>query len=79
VASIGRNIACVQGDVRKLEDLDRLYAKVSFQLLEGPLVELTSGPSTSEASRIAKPGPAALETVFAAIKLSNPRAHQTQR
>ncbi len=28
VASIGRNIAGVQGDVRKLEDLDRLYAKV---------------------------------------------------
>src|ERR1700736_69525 len=29
VASIGRNIAGVQGDVRKLEDLDRLYAKVA--------------------------------------------------
>ena len=29
VASIGRNIASVQGDVSKLEDLDRLYAKVA--------------------------------------------------
>src|SRR4029077_16981531 len=29
VASIGRNIVGVQGDVRKLEDLDRLYAKVA--------------------------------------------------
>jgi NAD(P)-dependent dehydrogenase (short-subunit alcohol dehydrogenase family) len=29
VASIGRNITGVQGDVRKLEDLDRLYAKVA--------------------------------------------------
>src|SRR5260370_3746128 len=29
VASIGRNIAGVQGDIRKLEDLDRLYAKVA--------------------------------------------------
>jgi NAD(P)-dependent dehydrogenase (short-subunit alcohol dehydrogenase family) len=29
VASIDRNIAGVQGDVRKLEDLDRLYAKVA--------------------------------------------------
>src|ERR1700760_2688251 len=28
VASIGRNLAGVQGDVRQLEDLDRLYAKV---------------------------------------------------
>ena len=29
VTSIGRNITGVQGDVRKLEDLDRLYAKVA--------------------------------------------------
>ena len=29
VAAIGRNVAGVQGDVRKLEDLDRLYAKVA--------------------------------------------------
>jgi NAD(P)-dependent dehydrogenase (short-subunit alcohol dehydrogenase family) len=29
VASIGRNVAGVQGDVRKFEDLDRLYAKVA--------------------------------------------------
>jgi NAD(P)-dependent dehydrogenase (short-subunit alcohol dehydrogenase family) len=29
VASIGRNVAGVRGDVRKLEDLDRLYAKVA--------------------------------------------------
>jgi len=29
VASIGRNVAIVQGDVRELEDLDRLYAKVA--------------------------------------------------
>jgi NAD(P)-dependent dehydrogenase (short-subunit alcohol dehydrogenase family) len=29
VASIGRNIAGVQGDVRRLEDLDRLYAKIA--------------------------------------------------
>jgi NAD(P)-dependent dehydrogenase (short-subunit alcohol dehydrogenase family) len=29
VAAIGRNAAGVQGDVRKLEDLDRLYAKVA--------------------------------------------------
>src|SRR5258708_6594483 len=29
VASIGLNIAGVPGDVRKLEDLDRLYAKVA--------------------------------------------------
>lgn len=29
IASIGRNIAGVQGDVRKIEDLDRLYAKVA--------------------------------------------------
>jgi NAD(P)-dependent dehydrogenase (short-subunit alcohol dehydrogenase family) len=29
VALIGRNIAGVQGDVRKLGDLDRLYAKVA--------------------------------------------------
>jgi len=29
VASIGRNVSGVQGDVRKLEDLDRLYAKVA--------------------------------------------------
>jgi NAD(P)-dependent dehydrogenase (short-subunit alcohol dehydrogenase family) len=28
-ASIGRNVAGVQGDIRKLEDLDRLYAKVA--------------------------------------------------
>jgi NAD(P)-dependent dehydrogenase (short-subunit alcohol dehydrogenase family) len=31
VTSIGRNIAGVQGDVRKLEDLDRLYAKVASE------------------------------------------------
>jgi NAD(P)-dependent dehydrogenase (short-subunit alcohol dehydrogenase family) len=31
VASIGRNIAGVQGDVRNLEDLDRLYAKVASE------------------------------------------------
>ena len=29
VASIGRNIVGVQGDVRNLEDLDRLYAKIA--------------------------------------------------
>jgi NAD(P)-dependent dehydrogenase (short-subunit alcohol dehydrogenase family) len=29
VASTGLNIASVQGDVRKLEDLDRLYAKIA--------------------------------------------------
>jgi len=29
VASIGRNVAAVQGDVRKLADLDRLYAQVA--------------------------------------------------
>jgi NAD(P)-dependent dehydrogenase (short-subunit alcohol dehydrogenase family) len=29
IASIGRNVAGVQGDVRKIEDLDRLYAKVA--------------------------------------------------
>src|ERR1700756_4565469 len=29
VASIGRNIVGVQGDVRKLEDLDRLYSRVA--------------------------------------------------
>src|ERR1700759_2833748 len=29
VASIGRDIAGVQGDVRRLEDLDRLYAKIA--------------------------------------------------
>jgi NAD(P)-dependent dehydrogenase (short-subunit alcohol dehydrogenase family) len=29
VAAIGRNVAGVEGDVRKLEDLDRLYAKVA--------------------------------------------------
>src|SRR6202043_2509428 len=29
VASIGQNITGVQGDVRKLEDLDRLYTKVA--------------------------------------------------
>lgn len=29
VASIGRNVAAVRGDVRNLEDLDRLYAKVA--------------------------------------------------
>jgi len=29
VASIGRDLAGVQGDVRRLEDLDRLYAKVA--------------------------------------------------
>lgn len=28
-AAIGRNIATVQGDVRDLEDLDRLYAKIA--------------------------------------------------
>jgi NAD(P)-dependent dehydrogenase (short-subunit alcohol dehydrogenase family) len=31
VAAIGRNVAGVQGDVRKLEDLDRLYAKVASE------------------------------------------------
>jgi NAD(P)-dependent dehydrogenase (short-subunit alcohol dehydrogenase family) len=31
VASIGRNTAGVQGDVRKLEDLDRLYAKIASE------------------------------------------------
>src|SRR5258705_13168371 len=29
LTSIGRNVAGVQGDVRKFEDLDRLYAKVA--------------------------------------------------
>ena len=29
VAAIGGNVTGVQGDVRKLEDLDRLYAKVA--------------------------------------------------
>jgi len=29
VASVGRNVAGVQGDVRNLEDLDRLYAKIA--------------------------------------------------
>jgi NAD(P)-dependent dehydrogenase (short-subunit alcohol dehydrogenase family) len=29
VAKIGRNVTGVQGDVRKLEDLDQLYAKVA--------------------------------------------------
>src|SRR5258708_13997973 len=29
VASLGKNSAGVQGDVRKLEDLDRLYAKIA--------------------------------------------------
>jgi NAD(P)-dependent dehydrogenase (short-subunit alcohol dehydrogenase family) len=31
VASIGRNIVGAQGDVHKLEELDRLYAKVACQ------------------------------------------------
>ena len=31
IASIGRNIAGVQGDVRKLGELDRLYAKVASE------------------------------------------------
>ena len=30
VASIGRNIAGVQDDVRRLEDLDHLYARVAY-------------------------------------------------
>src|SRR5260370_40802675 len=29
IASIGRNVAGVQGDVRKIEDLDRLYSKIA--------------------------------------------------
>jgi NAD(P)-dependent dehydrogenase (short-subunit alcohol dehydrogenase family) len=29
VASVGRNVASVQGDVRNLEDLDRVYAKIA--------------------------------------------------
>jgi hypothetical protein len=36
VASIGRNITGVQGDVRKLEDLDRLYAKVGCDRFGAP-------------------------------------------
>src|SRR6201989_1555923 len=31
VASIGRSVAAVQGDVSKVADLDRLYAKVASE------------------------------------------------
>src|SRR5258708_18181487 len=39
VASIGLNIAGVPGDVRNLEDLDRLYAKVPS---DGPKLDVVA-------------------------------------
>jgi NAD(P)-dependent dehydrogenase (short-subunit alcohol dehydrogenase family) len=53
VASIGRNIAGVQGDLRKLEDLDRLYAKVGEEKASSTSSSLA--PASSTLSRLPRP------------------------
>jgi NAD(P)-dependent dehydrogenase (short-subunit alcohol dehydrogenase family) len=47
VAAIGRNVAGVQGDVRKFEDLDWLYAKSHPMAARSTWWSLMSAPSTA--------------------------------
>jgi NAD(P)-dependent dehydrogenase (short-subunit alcohol dehydrogenase family) len=63
VASIGRNIAGVQGDVRKLEDLDRLYAKISSE--KGRIDILLAGAGIVDPQPLAETTEETFDKVFA--------------
>ena len=63
VASIGRNIAGVQGDVRKLEDLDRLYGKVASE--QGKIDILFAGAGTVDPQPLAETTEESFDKVFA--------------
>src|SRR5207245_10277469 len=63
VASIGRNIAGVQGDVRKLEDLDRLYGKVASE--KGKIDILFAGAGIVDPEPLAETTEESFDKVFA--------------
>jgi NAD(P)-dependent dehydrogenase (short-subunit alcohol dehydrogenase family) len=63
VASIGRNVAGVQGDVRKLEDLDRLYAKVGEE--KGKFDILFAGAGIVDPQPLAETTEESFDKVFA--------------
>jgi NAD(P)-dependent dehydrogenase (short-subunit alcohol dehydrogenase family) len=63
VASIGRNIAGVQGDVHKLEDLDRLYAKVGEE--KGKFDILFAGAGIVDPQPLAETTEESFDKVFA--------------
>src|SRR5207245_6880720 len=63
VASIGRNIAGVQGDVRKLEDLDRLYGKVASE--QGKIDILFAGAGIVDPQPLAETTEESFDKVFA--------------
>src|ERR1700730_16579880 len=63
VASIGRNIAGVQGDVRKLEDLDRLYGKIASE--QGKIDILFAGAGIVDPQPLAETTEESFDKVFA--------------
>jgi NAD(P)-dependent dehydrogenase (short-subunit alcohol dehydrogenase family) len=63
IASIGRNIAGVQGDVRKLEELDRLYAKVASE--KGKIDILFAGAGIVDPQPLAEATEESFDDVFA--------------